>query len=1542
MSKKILGLDLGTNSIGWALVEQDFEAKSGKILGMGSRIIPMGTDKQEYEKGVGITKNATRREKRTTRKMNKRYKLRRNKLLFILHTLGLLPDQFQFKNGIPEPKKLQELELLPIKRNRDYDENGKRKDRKYKDGQKIKEEPMSLLNCELRVNALKTEIDLKDFGKILFQFNQLRGYSGGNTNDDTKKKQKEENENDDDAKKKTYEVVTQRVEVLSAEKSDETFIVRGGKNKGERQNYFTVTIRLDDEEKEGKTELQNLEEKIGQEEELEIRIRRNKKTGEETSVVFALPQKSNWRKAMEDAEKTLKEDNLFISELRLRDLQQSKWKKIRNRVFLRSRYKEEFDKVWETQAQYYPILKDCPKEILEKIANYIFPGESESQQQLRKQAVENGLKHIVKEQVIYYQRPLKPRTELISNCRFEKDEKVVATSNPLFQEFRCWKQINNLYITSKVELTPIAFNQDLFGNKTPVYDNSSKKSKSKYQYQNRYLTDEEKQAIYEKLQTQKEIGFGVVIDILNLNKSKAEKLDKEQKDYFLNGLNVKAKLKGCDTLITIKKHLEEHFESIVAEEPKIVEKLWEVIFDVRNHDGSEYETTSKRVSSIVEVLQNYIDKETATDLSLKLAQNIKFPRKYASMSAKAIQNILPLMQLNPQDISEHIYAKYNNIEKNIEKIDKGEYVDTETGEILNLEEYVIDFVKNNPNILDKGGLMEYLAISLIYGKHTAETIKAEIKNYHDIKYEKRNLRNPIVEQLANETMQVVKAIWKEYKINPEDLEIRVELARDLKNSAQERDKIYKGQKKSEEINKNIKKRLLELKQEPSAKNIELYKLWSKQNIEEYPKQSKEPTQEEIQKLRLWESQKCISPYTGKPISLTNLFSPDRLYDIDHIIPKSRYFDDSISNKVVCETHINEEKGNRTAWEYISQQNSKYKNEDGTLIIRSVENYVDYVNSNFFGKKKKNLLAEKIPTNPVERQLKDTQYISVAIKNELAKIVGSENVKTSTGEVTDFLRSRWGLKDLFMKITKDRFEQMELWDLDENGNPKTKWVTKEFDEKKNKNVLRIKNWSKRYDHRHHAIDALVVALTEQSHIQRLNNLNKYIQDELTNRKDEFKIVLKDDETILEAFFNLEEKRRDEILREIESSRKFDTPIPDLVKQVREHLESMVVSIKPKDKLGIKIDDKTNKKQLKIRGALHDATYYGKTLGRDTKTIDISKLSAKDISKIIDQDVLAKEIENHRKKYDSMKEAFTGEGLKLFNESRFYTDKKTKEQKLKPPVYKVKVWYNTKETTESSLQQLYDKDKQSVVTGDNYLFVVMEKETDNGKERVFEIASLYDSAVAARQAVKKNVLDFKKEIERKTLNQVIDTERKKLIDKIDKAKGKTKIKFEQDLDDFGKIKWEILFTLQQNELVYLPTDSDDLILRMSNSEFEEWIKEKENKKAFCKRIYKVVKFTGKDCFFIPHNYANSISVAKDLSEEDNKKLREKYQDKTIPKQEKNYEEFGSFGTSAKTEVNESFIKELVLKKGFDGDKPLKIQDTCIKIQIDWLGNVTLLFD
>ncbi len=82
--KTILGLDLGTNSIGWALINKT----ESKILGMGSRIIPMGTDKLDYEKGAGITKNAERRTARTILKANHNSLERRHKNSVVVKELS--------------------------------------------------------------------------------------------------------------------------------------------------------------------------------------------------------------------------------------------------------------------------------------------------------------------------------------------------------------------------------------------------------------------------------------------------------------------------------------------------------------------------------------------------------------------------------------------------------------------------------------------------------------------------------------------------------------------------------------------------------------------------------------------------------------------------------------------------------------------------------------------------------------------------------------------------------------------------------------------------------------------------------------------------------------------------------------------------------------------------------------------------------------------------------------------------------------------------------------------------------------------------------------------------------------------------------------------------------------------------------------------------------------------------------------------------------------------------------------------------------------
>ena len=92
-TKKILGLDLGVGSIGWALIEME-DDKASSILGMGSRIVPLTPDDStQFSKGQAITKNADRTARRTARKGYDRYQLRRAKLTQVLRQHNMLPER---------------------------------------------------------------------------------------------------------------------------------------------------------------------------------------------------------------------------------------------------------------------------------------------------------------------------------------------------------------------------------------------------------------------------------------------------------------------------------------------------------------------------------------------------------------------------------------------------------------------------------------------------------------------------------------------------------------------------------------------------------------------------------------------------------------------------------------------------------------------------------------------------------------------------------------------------------------------------------------------------------------------------------------------------------------------------------------------------------------------------------------------------------------------------------------------------------------------------------------------------------------------------------------------------------------------------------------------------------------------------------------------------------------------------------------------------------------------------------------------------------
>jgi len=1424
--KNILGLDLGTNSIGWALVEQDFENKTGNILGMGSRIIPMGQELSKFEQGQAQTKNANRRIARGIRKLNKRYKQRRNKLIFILQQLEMLPDQIKLSEPFKNPLKLDKVSILPIEK----------KQKQY----------TALDLIELRVKALYQPVSLKELGKIIYLFNQLRGYSGGGNEPEKRQNEEEDNEVETTKGKESYIAFGK---VLSVSEPSTVTV------KNKELKKYKISFETEDGIIEGDSFLELL--KIGESHELLVNVTTSKKYGE--TITFKLPNKTSWRKKMENLEKELtklskeKGREIYLSEYFLSILNENKWAKIRDNVVLRSRYQSEFDAIWKEQIKHHSVLNYLPKEKLSKILRFIFPGAKETQEKYRQTGLEKDLFHVIRNQVIYYQRELKDQSNLVSDCRFEKGEKAVAKSHPIFQEYKIWEQINKLTINTKTE------------------SGTNRKGETKYKYIDKPIPSSLKEWLFDELQEKKEVGFGTV-----LNKLKKEYKLREGID-FLNGMNPKAKLRGNETKLMLKKALgQQLWEQLKLDNPSIQIELWNILYNAK---GNEYDMESERTSKVLSFIKVYLtDISNPEEIAIQISK-IKFSRSYAALSLMAIEKILPLVRV-------------------------GKYFSNELAEILKekvirvLNENVDDpfekaaqeYLENNVDLLVEGGIMNSYATILVYDKHTAKEYgeTERINNYHDIKrLTSGELRNPLVEQLISEALMVVKDVWKKYG-KPD--EVRLELARELKNNAERRATIYKANSANQKANEEVKNLLIELKQEITLTNIEKYKLWlSQENLkEEYVKQYKDPSKSEIEKMRLWREQGHVSPYTGKTIPLAELFDRER-YDVDHIIPQSRYFDDSFINKVICEKAVNKEKNNRTAMEYF---------EIGSSIpsVLSKADFIDLVNKLFQGAKRKNLLVTKMPEDPIARQMKETQYISVRVKEELNKIVGNENVKTTTGGVTDYLRNQWGLTDKFKILLLNRYKKSQTFlaeiefekylaafekkkkDYKEKGIPFTdielskeqhiESFNRNFLQKKNNKIV-IKGWSKRIDHRHHSIDALIIACTEPAHVKRLNDLNKELQTWLDKNK---KDILPDFEgsptELLDEILNLEETKREMVFKQIERFKQIDMPWNGFPEDAEKKIQDIITSQKPKDKLLIQ-PDRNGKLQIKIRGQLHEGTLYGKSQGVEAYRIPLSKLAGKKfatektIEKIANE-YLKDEFKKHLEDFGNKKEeAFSAEGILALNKKLAEKKNKNGEPKPHTPISSIKVFYRDpskvkkkkgQEEIEEALQKL-DRAKAFnnslfVKTGDNYLFAVMEK---NGN-RVFDLITFFDAANLLKD-------EFKNANDKKSFNK--DITFKDYFEKKNEA--------------------NLLFTLKQGDPVYMPSEGEEELI--TNPEF--W----KDKAARSKNIHYVTKYSGDEIYFVNHSIADSIVRGK---------------------------EFGS-------------------QNAFQNIESRSIKKHCIKLSIDRLGNI-----
>lgn len=1143
--KKILGLDLGTTSIGWALVnEAESENEKSSIIKLGVRVNPLTVDEQtNFEKGKAITTNADRTLKRTARRNLQRYKLRRENLISLLKKEGFITEDsvlcekgnhstFETRllraKAVTEEISLEELARVLIMLNKKRGYKSSRKANSSEDGnlidgmtvaRKLYDEHLTpgQYTYQLLCKGKKFIPDFYPsdlYAEFEAVWNCQKQFYTDMLTDELREALRDKNE------KQTWAICAAPLGVKG--------IKRNGTIAEQRvENYRWRTEAL--------TKQLPLEQVVIVLQKINSQIRAT----------------SGYLGAISDRSKELYFNHLTVGQFQMKQLSENPNISLKNQVFYRQDYLDEFERIWEKQAKFH-------KELTEE------------------------LKHELRDIIIFYQRPLKSQKSLINYCEFESSQKEVVVdgkkktitiglrvcpkSSPLFQCFKIWQSINNLQITGNV----IPKQQlDLFGDTT------------EFDYGTRILTEEEKLNLYRELSIKESLSEAEIIKLLfggekglSLNFHKIE-----------GNRTMAAFIKACHTILVINGYNDYDFSKIPyyktiaiitqvfdalgfkygflnfnpALEGKDYERqdayrLWHLLYSYS--DDNSATGNEKLVERIGNLLN--MDKESAAAFA-----SITYESDYGSLSSKAMRRILPHMMDGLEYSVACEYAGYRHSRRSLTK-----------------EE--------------------------IMSKPLVDTIPLLPRN---------SLHNPVVEKILNQMINVVNAVTKSYG-KPD--EIRIEMARELKKSATEREQMTRNIARANAENDKYRKVLQE---EFNIQNV---------------------SRNDIIRYRLYlelEANGFKTLYTQTYIPRDKLFF-SKEFDIEHIIPQARLFDDSFSNKTLEARSANIEKGSTTAYDYVL---AKY-GEHGSNGAITYKERIDHLYKDGKISKTKHdkllMTTDDIPNGFINRDLRDTQYIARKAREILESAV--RVVVPTTGSVTDRLREDWQLVDVMKELNWDKYDQLGLTE-----------IVKDHD---GRQIRRIKDWTKRNDHRHHAMDALTIAFTRHSYIQYLNNLNA--------RSDKGGSI-----------YAIEKK---ELYRDKNNKLRFIPPMPlgEFRVEARHHLENVLISIKAKNKVATRnvnitrsSDCKTHRTvQLTPRGQLHNETIYGHRRQCIVKEEKVGGTFNEEKIKTVSNPQIREALLRRLAEFGDAKKAFTGKNS-LDKNPVYIDDDNTKQvsQKVKTVTY-----------------------------------------------------------------------------------------------------------------------------------------------------------------------------------------------------------------------------------------------------------------------------------